>query len=260
MINIPDNPYRRRVMVVMPEEQYNVIKVEGSAPELFTDDEIAVVTYDHDALYKQEHPHPVLERLLSKDLFRPGMILVQDPFSPDNYRAQESALEDFSLRKHYLFTELCQILGAKEIDVKQVTVDDMEHKLRAQGSVGANIKGTSTGIEVETKRDLKDRLEARLGLKVMFSGGDPQLEEAEAFISKYRLHSDDNFVNLTRLRANSFNPIKSRTLKINMSSEVRRNLDIALRLDANKLFKGNATAALDSKVVSDVELELDVIF
>jgi len=244
----------------MRQRDFDRINYENLAPEVIGDDEISIVIYDKNEIFSNNNLHPVIDQLVAYDLFRPGKVLVQNPFQPDNYREQSAALEDFSLRKHELFTELCQYLGAKKIEIQQISIDDAEDQMKVGAEVDSQVKGVGVTGGSELGLKLRNSLSERLDFNTQFAGSEPQIEEANKFLVEYGLRADESFTNLVRLRQNTANPLKERYIRLNVSEEARRNIDVASRIDIGKIFNGHATVERQQESRKGIDLTVRVVF
>lgn len=254
-MNVPDNPYSRRAIAILRDRDIRALRMQEEKPAFLVDNEIALVTYDEDELFGRSDLHPLVRDLQAQDLFRPGNVLVQDPFDLDSYREKSAALEDLSLQKHYLFLELCQILGATKVEASQVTVVDEKSGLRLSSD------GSALGASVEASAALKlqSNIQSKLEVSSIFKGSDPDIETAKKFLVRYKLGADFNFSNLVRLRSNPANMVKERRVKLDASSEAKRNIDVAMRVDS-AVFSGGASVSSDNSSSYSVELSLLVVF
>ncbi|SFB86790.1 hypothetical protein SAMN05660443_0625 [Marinospirillum celere] len=260
MNELEANPYKRRVLLVLREHELEELRSSQEAKDLLAPDEISYYKYDEDQVYKNPPKNPILLDLIEKDLLRPGKILVQNPFEMDSYGFREEALPQFAVRKNYLFLELCQLLGAKKVEVSQVDIATNDskalasvsaHAVTPKGKIGGGIKGKFT-----TQEKLKNLLE----MGATFEGGEAQIDAARKLIYKYKLSQDENFMNLLSLRSNSNNLVRERSLKINISSESRRNIELAANIDMTSLFGAKAEASMETEGYFDVELLAHVVF
>lgn len=260
MHNLEANPYRRRVLLVLREHELEELKSSKQAKELLAPDEISYYKYDEDEVFNNPPESPILLDLIEKDLLRPGKILVQNPFEMDSYGFLEEALPQFAVRKNYLFLELCQLLGAKKVEVSQVDIASNQSKQSVEASAQAGTpKGRLSG-GMEGKFTAHEKLENLLKMNATFEGGEAQVDAAKKLIHKYKLSRDENFMNLLNLRSNMNNEVKERSLKINISSESKRNIELAANIDLSLFFGIKAEASMEKEGYFDVELLAHVEF
>ena len=221
--SFPPDPGQRRVIVVLKQDDIERCSYEPGAEKTLCDDEVHVLEFPA----QQTHDFPTaLQRILDSDLARPGWVLVQSPFDPDTYVEASAAPQRFALAKHMFFSELCMLLGAREVNVEQV---DVRTKT---GKSTLSIKGERAGNQAKLTvlDESLEQLRAEMHLRDVFAGGPADLQAAEELLRKRCLLADPNMVALVEMCRSGSNRLVHRQLVLNLSSEARNNLSVAGRL------------------------------
>lgn len=166
------------------------------------------------------------ERLDREGLLAPGTLLVQSPFDPHHYEPLDRASDVFSLHKYALISLYCAQLGARELRVEEVALTRTKSESVASATVTVGA-GNSARVDVEDQQ-LRE-FTASLSLRDVYAGTEPDLAAAEATLSRYRLTRAPMLAGLLALRASS-NPIRVRTLCVNLTSECSSRLRVAAGL------------------------------
>lgn len=199
-----------------------------------------------------QQSNPVVQGLFDSGLARPGAVLIQSPFDKDVYEDSEKAVERFGLDKHLYFSELCGFLGARKVTVEQVEHKNTEGKKTASIKGGVPIRGSGEGkIENEELTSFCNHLY----LVDKFAGGSPNVPEAKEFLEQKGLLGDANMKSLLEMCQNPNIQIESRSLQLNMTSEVQRNLNVLARLDISAL---SLETGYDRHLKEQTELTLTI--
>lgn len=221
--SFPRDPGERRVIVVLKQDDIERCSYEPGAEKTLCDDEVHVL----ESPARPQHDPPLaLQRILDSDLARPGWVLVQSPFDSDTYVEASEAPRRFALAKHMYFSELCRLLGAREVNVEQLDARTKTSKSTF------DIKGERAGTRarVTVLDESLERLRAEMHLRDVFAGGPANVEAAEELLRKRCLLADPNMVALVEMCRSGSNRLVRRQLVLNLSSEARSNLSVAGRL------------------------------
>lgn len=241
----PEEPHRRKTVLVLNQTDIDALNFKEGGADLLLNDEVYIL---HSSL---KESNPVAQDLIDSGLARPGAVLIQSPFDKNRYENSQQAVERFALDKHLLFSALCSLLGARE-----VTVERIERK-NTEGKETVSFRGSSfigsTGAETENE-DLASFC-GKLTLHDKFQGGSPDVPAAEEHLRKSGLLGDTDMRSLIDLRRNPNNPLTSRDINLNMTSEVKSNFKVLANLD---LFFLSLEAGYDRQVREQTEFILRV--
>ena len=126
------------------------------------------------------------------------------------------------------FSKLCMYLGAREVIVEQIELKNTEDRKIIYLQGGLSMKGTGDiKIEDEEVASFYDKMT----LHDRFQGGPPDVQAAEEHLKRTGLSGDDTMRSLIDLRRNPNNLLSSRELRLNMTSEVKRNFNVLANLN-----------------------------
>lgn len=219
----PNNPAQRKVVVVLEEPDFDQFSYDPEGAKLLTASETHLVTFPVET---DVGSPSALRNIVRADLARPGKMLIQSPFDPDVYEDAEEAPTRFALAKHMAFARLCHLLGAKEVKVEQIELQS------SRGTTTVEVKGgkpTVTG-EVRVDREVFDKFQRSMQLDDTYAGSDPDVAAAESYLLEKNLDRDPEMQSLVDLRRPGKNMLKSRTFRINLSSEGSTSLNVAAKL------------------------------
>lgn len=212
------NP-NKPVVMILRQEDYDRCQYDPDGSSILQDQSIEIIPYP------LQHSTQLTEWLEERSLLRPNAILIQNPFNWEDYDEVSNAREQFAVEKYHLFTECCQLLGAKRVNIKEdsIRVTGLTENFKAGG------KHKGIGAELTADQSQLDRLKTSLKMDVKFKGSEPQLNEASAFIRKYHLANDDHLASLVRRRSSS-NQLEEQKIELSLMSEANRNIGIAAKI------------------------------
>jgi len=253
MSSFQEAPSRRRVLIVLPDDDYGQL-LHHDEKEILQQAQVNVIRYDD--FLSGDIDHGILARLDAQNLIGPGKVLVQDPFSHDIYYEQAEALRKIALRKHLLLSSVCQILGARSLSVRDINVSI------DQSVKGAEFRVSAPGRdgEASVQEKLKKKISEEVRLEELWEGGEPDVFRARAYADRYGLSADANILNLIDMMEVSANKLKKRELVFNASSEANRNLSICGNLGLNKIASLKASYSVESSISQDVKLTIEICF
>lgn len=234
--SFPADSSARKVILVLQQHDLEKCAYEPGAGEALLDDEAYVLPFP---LQKQKDQPIALQNICDSDLVRPGVVLVQSPYDPDSYEDASLAPQKFALAKHMYFSNLCMLLGAKEVSVEQIDLHTHSKKL----SINAN--GEIQGKEAKGGLELAEleKLRTQMHLHDDFSGGSPDVQGAERLLRRIGLWSDPSMKNLVEMRREGGNQLLSRKIKLSLSSESKNNFNVIGRINLPKFVKLTADYA-----------------
>jgi hypothetical protein len=196
--------------------------------------------------------------LLRQGLLIPGSVLLQNPYRPQQYASISEAAEKFALDKYFIFSLLCQQLGALTVQIQAVeeTRGKKSQRMEIKGGnrlTGAKGHGKAHSATVESilsQQELSDT----------FAGGEPNIEAAEELLRRHRLDDDPVLRSLVDSRAHLANPHKKRHITLDLSRETERLLDLAASVTTPAYFKLEANASSVKSSSVRLRLDYDVTF
>lgn len=181
-----------------------------------------------------------------RGLLIPGSTLVQNPYRPDEYATISDAAGKYALDKFFIFSNLCQLLGARSVQMKSVeeTLDGRTRTLTAasESKVAKVAEGSVKAESTATEKILEQKV-----LHENFHGGEPHIEDARELLHRLRLDDDPILRSLVDSRAIPVNPHKSRQISVDLSRETDGVLSLAAQVTTPAFFKLSVDA---SQVVS----------
>ena len=246
----PEDPRARRVVTVLDEHEIENCSRNGET-QILTDQEMHVLVFP----VAEGATSLALTNILDAGLDRRNALLVQSPFDVDIYVDAADAVQDFSLAKHMLLSNFCQLLGATRVSITQMDIvtNDSVQSLKIEG--GKLVVKGEFGIE----KTVNDSLCSQLTLVDEYHGGEADLAGAEQLLRNTRLLGDSNMMSLLQSVKASNNRIKRRSLTVNLSTEANKNLKIV-----GRVVLPSATLALEYgstvKQTKEYRLTVEVLF
>ena len=219
----PNEPHRRKTVLVLDQQDIDALRYEAGGADLLLNKE--VYTLSSSSL---EESNPIVQDLIESGLVRPGAVLIQSPFDKNVYENSIQAVKRFALAKYLHFSTLCRDLGAREVTVKLIEKKNTEHSNFKVDLSILSMKGTG---DVKIKDKETASFYDELTLNDKFQGGPPDVPAAEEHLKRTGLSGDDAMCSLIQLRRNPNNLLSCRELRLNMTSEVKRNFNVLANLN-----------------------------
>lgn len=210
-----DDPRRRLAIVVVPEHEYDDLRITTAGERLLRDDSVAILTWPLDS--RQLSNSPVLTRLDSDGLLEPGAVLLQSPYDPNRYLAPAEATPSIALAKLLSTVELCRRLGASSVRIEEITVTSNGESAKWTAEGSGQLLGAQTG---SVRSELGTFVQVTQ-LQDSFPGGPPDITAAAELLTGARLTSDDNLTALVTARTGN-NQILSRNFHVTTGHEAAR--------------------------------------
>lgn len=242
---IPEDPERRRALVVLEDHDVEECDLDSKGRRFLDSAEVHVLVWPC-----REDLGPLKRTLASRELLRPGSVLIQSPFDLESYVLESQAIERFSLVKYAAYSRICAALGARVVEVVQIE--------RQSGSVRTSIRLDGempivAGAKVAGAVEELKKMEASLSLRDEFVGKSPNIARAERLLADYRLRGDGVITSLIDQRRDRHNPIRVREVRTNLVAETRTNLDIVASLQLPSFLElPSSVGAAFNRVRSDV--------
>lgn len=196
-------------------------------------------------------------RVIDPSAIHSGNIVVKPTYS-NEFVPIGQVSEDVVLRKYGLFVQLCVLLGATKVKVDSVEVVKLESGNDMKADLDASGNGLGVGVEAsghtEKSSLSKNFQESVTQLSVEADGGEPDLEAAEALMSRYGLHKDTLFNGMLIMRQTRSNKLRRHELTLDSSRDMSRIFDhsLGVKLEVmSKLYKGKAEFEYTRKSIED---------
>jgi hypothetical protein len=219
----PQLPEHRRLIVVLDEDEYGRCSYDADGTELLRSPETWVTPFP---LSDRVRRDTLVQQLLAAGKLNPGAVLLQSPFSSDEYEPVEDAPERYAVRKHFIFTELCRRLGAKSVSVAVVESNTKEGNTEVQVS-GGKLK---MGAEIRGKHARLADLASSLKLTEQYVGGDADRNGAQALLESVQLTTDPVLTSLVDARSNGSNLMRQRTYTVEVTRETTARLEVLAKV------------------------------
>lgn len=243
----PDEPHRRKTVLVLNQQDIDALRYEEGGADILLNEEMYILPSS------LRQSNPVVQDLIDSGLVQPGAVLIQSPFDKDIYENSIQAVERFALAKYLHFSTLCMNLGAREVTVEQIELKNTEDRKIVPLQGVLSMKGTGD-IKIEDKEVAS--FYDKLTLNDKFQGGPPDVQAAEEHLKRTGLSSDDAMRSLIDLHLNPNNLLTSRELRLNMTSEVKRNFNVLANLTIPAYL--SLEAGYDRHVREETEFTLTV--
>ena len=248
---LPDRPTERVVVYVLDTIDIERMEYDDALDPRLTYAAVtdAAVVDPRDSLQND---------LLRQGLLVPGNTLVQNPYRPQQYAAIADADEKFALDKFFIFSLLCQRLGAQAV---RITALEQTRKGRRR-KVAVEGGNVFTGAQAGAKK-LSAAAEAILSqtdLSDTFAGAAPDIEAAEDLLHRHALGEDPMLRSLLDSRAHLANPHKTRHVSVDLSRETVRILAMAAEVKTPAFFKLQADASKIESSSVRLRVDYDVAF
>ncbi|MGY1702697.1 hypothetical protein [Geodermatophilus sp. SYSU D00766] len=212
----------RRLVVVLTQAGLDRCSYDDDGADLLRTPGVWLVP---DAAAQEQPDDPLIAKLDRAGLMLPGNILVQMPYDPDDYETADEAHQRAAERKHLIFTELCQLLGATRVHLKVLETQSDKGEARVD-LTGSRPAVTGKG---HVERRTVEALAATMTLDDRYVGGPADIEKARALLEATRLTSDPLMGQLVRARSTG-NKLRSRKYTVDLSRESSRHVKAAAQL------------------------------
>ncbi len=217
----PDEPSRRKIVLVLNQDDIEALRYEDGGDELLINEEIHILS-SHPSL-----PDPAVQALIDQNLMTSGGVLIQNPFDKSLYYRESEAMEQIALAKLLHFSTLCGHLGAREVKVERIRLKREDHKenFSVEGGIPMAASGKS-----DLEREDMNSFAHRLSLTHEFDGGEPNIQAATEFLQRTGLSSETIMQDMLN-KAQIHNKSRSATFNLNLTTEGHQNLKVLVNLD-----------------------------
>ncbi|MGW2788044.1 hypothetical protein ACWC3X_43985, partial [Streptomyces populi] len=162
---------------------------------------------------------------LERDL-KPGAIFVRNRFDQDHYIEAGGAYEAIALAKFNEFAYICQLLGARSLDVEELR----EFSETGEQTGQANLKAGPAGIGLSNGSKQFRRMAQTIVAGWTWETGEADQEQAQRVAELSGLRSDAMVNGLLRQRGHTANRLTRHDVLLDISSEAQNELALALEL------------------------------
>jgi hypothetical protein len=214
-------PDIRPHVVVLSRDDYNRARIDS--PELLVDPLTRVVAVP---LRSPDNEDPALLAVISE--LRPATVLIRNTWAGGAYIGAAAAYETISLAKFNLFANVCQILGATRLEVKELR--EVSHSGIITGKVAfkASAADGNGSLSSESSKRLAQSIQ---GLWV-WQSGKGNAAQADAYVRAEHIAGDPVIAGLIQQRRYASNALKQHVLKLNITSEAQRAIQAALEVNS----------------------------
>ncbi len=242
---------RRRVILVLTEDQARAGRRDKRLVDYFDDEEAAVVTLQEAASTDDF----LIRQLSSQNRLTAGGLLIQSPYNQMQYEFADSAVTEFAVAKFMLITQVCMLLGAKSVKVDNVIATTRNEQTSLDAS--AKVVGRSGSLKADL--GLGNKVRERLEVSDTFPGGPADIEGARTLLASAGLTGDATLESLINMRSGA-NRLTRREIKLSLTQESTYNLSVATKF--SQLMMVNVSSNFKRQVAEniDVVLQATIIF
>lgn len=183
-----------------------------------------------------------------------GDILFRHPFFPNTYVEDISEVKLFQDRISCI-SALAGKLGASKVEGHAIWKGSSKRTMNISGGIDYQVYS----LEGNYKEKQKEKYQKEFSLTDEFSGGTPDLKEAERYATEVGLINNSDIKNLIEVRKGN-NPIKSRHIKISLSEEIEKMKAIAFKLNVVPTLALKGKYKETCETCNEVDFEFTIIF
>lgn len=189
-----------------------------------------------------------------------GDILILHPFDGSRY-VNINRVSDLENSKFLRFTEIAQLLGAKEYKIVSGSKYSYRTTIDAKGNLKVPTKKVEVGVNIENENEFKKQM--GFGLTDTFKGvyntDERDYKRALALVKKYNFEDEETLLSLIKTRnPNNSNIHYNRTVICDITQEINKTLDIALSLSACCAF--SIDSAIKCSLEERIEKRIEMTF
>jgi len=214
--SLPQEPWARRVLLLVDRIYLDRCEYDSKGGALRIPQGVLAIPHP-----LTEIQDPIIQRILRSGLAQPGAALIQNPVDTDLYYEAQEARMKAVIDKWVAFRSVCAALGATRAEILH------QEEETDQGRVTWDANGQYQAVKGRAKVEggLGETFRSKFRICSDFSGGEADLEAAEAYASKTNLLDDFHVRDLIHNRC-SGNPLQSEVVELNLAAEVQRNLTL----------------------------------
>ena len=164
--------------------------------------------------------------------FEERQLFIKHPFRPNTYIDVNTTESEIFGDKIDCLSKIVQELGATEISGEAVFKKEEERFVKKNGTAGYR----SIDFTAEEEKEQKDYYKEHYKHRDTFAGKQGSWEQAKLYALKYGLNQDRVIESLILQRApDNPNPITSKEITFEMTSEINHSFDLAFELVVNHI-------------------------
>jgi hypothetical protein len=250
--SFPDDPGRRRALIVLKDFEYDKCRYSSGGSDLLTNEELHVVPT---SVFGRGDLPVSLQNIYRRHVARPGAVLVQSPFNSDNYESLETASEKFAKEKYAIIDRFCQKLGAKSLQIDEVEAQTERRSATFDGKAGNKAFKLTGRTELEMAKSLHSELKSMS----KWVGGPPDLPGAATVLNENGLRFDSTLNSLIDMRKDD-NSLLHKQITIKLSNETQSNLRVVAKLNIPQYVSLAVDCKLEIRKTASYSVTIDVHF
>jgi hypothetical protein len=223
---------RRRILALTETEHRRLTFDRSGAAQVLNDPFTTVLMIP---LSEDQRQFSQLRELEDSGALVPGAVLVQNVFNRNRYVPINDVWHQFARAKYTAVVQVCQLLGAYYVDVKDIKTDTDGTFVRTKARLG----GTNLKANTDFRKEVFDKFK----LTIDFDGGHARPDEAWSYITSRGLHQDMTLQQLLELRRDDHNKLRTHLMEIELLAEAQTQFAFGLSLA--EMLKAASPAGLD---------------
>ncbi|MFB2895407.1 hypothetical protein ACE1CI_21090 [Aerosakkonemataceae cyanobacterium BLCC-F50] len=207
-------PRRRKAILVISKDEKKRLEYEPGGSEILQNEQLYLL------VPSEADSSAIAEHLDRKQLLNRGNLLIQNPYDSSDYESIDEAPIAFAILKFENFITLCGKLGAREVKIERLEVENSKGQTEFTGNVDSPL----AGIQAQGAKKTLEKIRNEFSISATFPGENPDFDEAECFLRK-RLLADRSLQPLIDQRRPP-NQIKAKEIILNLTKESNSNLGI----------------------------------
>ncbi|NET65099.1 MAG: hypothetical protein F6K63_12185 [Moorea sp. SIO1G6] len=245
-----------RIIFVINSQEQSSLAFNENSEQLFNNKDVGIILYPLEDNSSSSDCYPgedLVNKLQQQGLIQTGNILIKSPFN-DDYALATDASQTFALAKHSIFTELCGYLGAKEVLVNEVKINNKTKKSLFKTKLEIDGVTKLVPADVNTEREEAEKIEIQVELRTKFAGSNPNFTAVNQLLTNTQLENDQYMKSLVGLRQME-NLAQEQEVSLNLSRESNVNFKIGASLLAKfpSLLEVNGIAEYQSSIQNVTE-------
>ncbi len=243
-------PDERKVVFFTKDVQYENLQYYEEGKELLSNEEVLIVPLRDSETFLDN-----FEIMGGVSPYN-GMLLVMSPYNTTKYSEVANSNASFALEKLTNILRLCQLLGAKKVNIKDIY--DEKEVSQIKTDTGVTAKKVGGGLSTDSYSE--NQMKKYIGYEASYLGGMVYYEQAKTFLRKSRMGGDPFLSNLVEMRDPDFgdNNLQSITKKIELSSFSKKTFELLASLKlpmAGGSFKLNTEKISEKKYMLEIQID-----
>jgi hypothetical protein len=212
-------------VLVVNDSTYGEISQDPKHVALLEDTHAVIIPFSVQPVANEQLVETLRAILFASQQLAPNALLVKNPYETASYERADHAIEAFASAKYHALANVARLLGAKEVQVKEVKAERQTSGWKVE--LRAKFPGASGSAE--TSNEVTKKIEAQLEAVMKFPGGAPAVVDAAEYLVRRTLAHDQQLRDLVEMRSGT-NPITHYTVKLSGMRESSANLKSALKI------------------------------